>query len=273
MTPSGSGGRTILAVALVAALLPLLASCDSGTKAETPVKTAPAATVAQPSSPAADKPAAPTEGPSGRIADEPVAVQTEDGITVRGHLYSTAGPKRQAVILAHEHGANQTVWSGFARELAGMGIASLTLDLRGHGETGGAQDVPHVDRDVAAMLLLLQSRDYPQIYLIGASLGGMASVRVAATRDVAGVVTISSPVSYMGLDLAGDVPRVTEKKLFLGSKADTLGGPEDVQEFMRLASSPKESFLFDGAAHGTALFNGPNAAALRERLTAFVRGQ
>jgi pimeloyl-ACP methyl ester carboxylesterase len=144
-----------------------------------------------------------------------------------------------------------------------MGIAALTLDLRGHGETGGLQDVPHVDRDVAAMLLFLQSRDYPQIYLIGASLGGMASFRVAANKDAAGVVTMSSPFIYMGLDLTDDAPRVAERKLFLASKGDPVGGPSDLDQFLRLSPAPKDSVLYEGSLHGTALLAGPNGAAVR----------
>ena len=46
---------------------------------------------------------------------------------------------------------------------------------------------------------------------------------------------------------------------------------EAVESYMRLASEPKESVLFDGAAHGTQLFEGASAAQFRETLLEFLK--
>lgn len=212
-----------------------------------------------------------TEVSPGRVSDEAIAFQTEDGVTIKGHLYSTPGPKRQAVILAHMYPNDQRAWRDFARELAAQGISALTFDFRGFGETGGSKDVSKIDRDLAAALLLVKSRDYPLVYLVGASMGGTAVLKVAAGQETSGLVTISAPLSFMGLDARADVPRITENKLFLASRSEPERGAQAVEQLIQLAQEPKESFIFEGSAHGTELLQGSNAAAFKERLTAFVR--
>lgn len=207
----------------------------------------------------------------GRASDERVAFQTEDGVVIRGHVYTAPGPQRRAVIFAHMFTDDQRSWQPFARELAASGVATLTFDFRGYGETGGSRDVSRIDRDLAAAVLFLKSRDYPLIYLVGASMGGTAALKVAASQEVAGVVAVSAPVSFMGLSAQSDVTRVTERKAFLASRNDPEGAAQALQQFMQLAPEPKESFLFEGSAHGTALLQGATAGPFKAWISEFVQ--
>ena len=213
--------------------------------------------------------ASPTAPPGGAVADEAVAFGTSDGVTIRGHLYSVPGPKQRIVIFAHDFPRDQIAWQDFARELAASGIATLTFDFRGYGETGGEKDAAKVDLDLEAAASFMESRDYPLIYVVGASFGGTAALKVAARRDFAGVVAVSAPAEFRGLDARQDVAGVGEPKLFIASRGDGYA-PDAVAFFLSSAPEPKESRLFDGAAHGTELLQSGAAAAFKQALIDFV---
>jgi pimeloyl-ACP methyl ester carboxylesterase len=248
----------------------ILASCGGGKAAsskptptnETKVRPESTATLASPS-PAAS----PTFGP---VANEPVAFQTDDGVTVRGHFYASPGPRRKIAVFAHQNGSDQKSWAPLAQEMAARGVAGLTFDFRGFGETGGTRDVAKIDHDLEAAVRFVRSRDYPQIYLVGASMGGTAALKVGARQDVAGVVAVSAPVSFEGLNAEPDVTRVAAPKLLIASRNDPNGAAGALATLLAEATGPKESQLYDGTAHGTELLQGATAAAFRQRLLDFI---
>lgn len=214
----------------------------------------------------------PTEEPaSAGVTDEPVRFETSDGITIAGHLYSAGGPKQKVVVLTHELPRDQTAWTDFANQLAAAGIDALTLDFRGYGETGGEHDVSKIDLDLEAAARFIASRDYAQVYLFGASMGGTAAIKVASRLDLAGLVTISSPHMIMGLDASSDVANVTEPKLFVAGSGDANGAYVAVIEgFMGLTPDPKQSIIYEESAHGTDLLATSSGAALSEALFDFL---
>ncbi len=263
-----------LVVPLIFALV--LAACGGSSKnnaTPTPVaSTGAAASVATVASADAKPTAQPTPAPvtdTSAVHDEPVVFQTTDGVQIHGHLYSTPGPLRKIVIFGHEYDKDQTAWRDFAKELATRGINALTFDFRGYGETGGTKDPSKIDLDMDAAVRFMSSRDYPLIYLIGGSMGGTAALKVAAQEKVAGVVAVSAPVSFMGLDASNDVAKITAPKLFVASSGDD-GAPASVQTFMDKAQQPKQSKIFDGNQHATDIFNGPNVAAFKTLLLQFL---
>jgi alpha-beta hydrolase superfamily lysophospholipase len=216
---------------------------------------------------AADKPT--QEAAPVGITDEPVRFETSDGVTIAGHLYSSGGPKRKVVVLAHEFPKDQTAWTGFANQLAAAGIDALTFDFRGYGETGGDKDVSKIDLDLEYAARFIASRDYAKVYLFGASMGGTAAIKVAARLDLAGLVTLSAPDDFMGLDAREDIAAVTEPKLFIAARGDD-GAPGAVDFFMQQASGPKDSTIYEGSEHGTDILRGPSGPDLETALFAFL---
>jgi esterase/lipase len=203
------------------------------------------------------------------VTDEPIAFGTDDGVTIKGHLYSTPGPKRRVVVFAHEYPKDQKAWQGFAREITSPGVSAVTFDFRGYGETGGSKDVSKIDHDLEAAVRFLKSRDYPLMYVVGASMGGTATLKVAARNELAGAVLVSAPTNFMGLDARQDVSKVTEPKLFIASRGDD-DAPAAVATFMQSSPEPKQSQLFDGSAHGSELLQGNNTAAFKRLVIDFV---
>jgi len=124
------------------------------------------------------------------------------------HWPSDAG---QPVILSHGGGQTRHAWGATARVLAARGYNVTNLDLRGHGDSDWAPDGDYgLDAYRDDMRAVLAQLDRPAV-LIGASLGGMASMLVA-----------------------GEGPRDAVKALVLVdiTHAPAPGGVEKIQAFM-----------------------------------------
>jgi len=260
--------RLIIPIALLflATLLVACGGSDNNNASATATPTTAAAASPQPTA-AEGKPTA--EAAITGVADEPVRFETTDGVAISGHLYSAGGPKRKVAVLAHEFPRDQTAWTGFAQELANRGIDALTFDFRGYGETGGDKDVSKIDLDLEAAVRFIGSRDYPQVYIFGASMGGTAALKVAARLELAGVVTLSAPTDFMGLDARDDVANVAEPKLFTAARGDD-GAPAAVDYFMQHSLQPKLSVIFDASEHGTDLLRGQSGNLLKKQIYDFL---
>ena len=268
--------RILPAVLALCTLLALAPACGGDEDAGSSSAGAGSIAVATPtasatSATAGDNSGKPTPAPTPDqsalgVTDEPVRFETPDGVTIHAHLYSVPGPKRKAVILAHDGTNDQTAWKGFAEALAQRGVAALTLDFRGYGETGGKKDPQNIDKDLETAYLLLKSREYPMIYAIGSTMGATAVLEVAARRDFTGVALISAGGSE---DVAGAAAvKVTEPKLYVASKDAPKAS--EIDAFMSISPDPKEEFLVDGDAVGLDILEGPGGDALREKLLSFL---
>jgi esterase/lipase len=264
--------RFLLVLGLPLTALLLACGGDGGSDDAASINGAASSPVAEATAQPAAAEDKPTEEPApAGVADEPVRFETSDGVTIVGHVYSTSGPKRKAVVLAHEFPRDQTAWTDFAKKLAETGIDALTLDFRGYGETGGEKDISKIDLDLEAAARFIASRDYAQVFVFGASMGGTATLKVAARLDLAGIVTISSPHMIMGLDASNDVANISEPKLFVAAR-DDAGGVyvQLIDTYMQLASDPKDSMIYEGSEHGTDILLGASGAELEALLFAFL---
>jgi hypothetical protein len=204
---------------------------------------------ASPTQPPADKPnvqatlpaGAPTQPGGAAVSDEPVAFQTADGVTFRGHLYAPAGARRKVAVLAST--VPQSIWKAHAAAFAGQGLALLTFDPRGVGETGGTRSEAQLAADITLAVGFIKSRDYAQVYLIGIGAPmSTAAFTVAATQDLAGVGGLPA-----GGVTSQEIARVAEPKLFMAEENDR----ESVQNIDRLmAAAPgfKQKFVFQAGS-------------------------
>jgi pimeloyl-ACP methyl ester carboxylesterase len=101
------------------------------------------------------------------------------GIELAGDEFPAESPVGLAFLL---HGGGQTrhSWKGTADSLAAEGWTSVTLDARGHGDSGWAPDADYSLDALAADLVAIAGRyaagGYGDAALIGASLGGLTSL-------------------------------------------------------------------------------------------------
>lgn len=139
-----------------------------------------------------------------------------------------AGPEAApTVLLLHGGGQTRHAWGGTALAMAQAGWRSVALDLPGHGESAwsvhGDYRIETMSRDMARFCHALGS----PLALVGASLGGMIGMAMAARSD-------APPIAALALvDIA---PRVEAK------------GVDRIVEFMR-AHPDGFATLQDAARH------------------------
>jgi predicted acyl esterase len=69
-------------------------------------------------------------------ARQTVELKSPDGTALKGTYFAAAKPG-PGVLLFHQSNRTRKAWDGVAGHLAAAGIHTLTIDMRGHGESGG----------------------------------------------------------------------------------------------------------------------------------------
>lgn len=211
--------------------------------------------------------AACTTADSGPSAARSVRFLAEDGLVLQGRVYGSGSP---GVVLAHALDSDQSAWRQFAESLAARGYRVLTFDFRGHGTSPGEKEIGVVDSDLAGALRFMREQlQRPRAFLIGASMGGTAALRVASREDVLGVATLSAPLSIRGLSANPGLERITAPKLFIAAEGDSSAA-QDARRLFALARDPKQVELVKGSAHGTDLLAGSQGDAIRNLLLTFL---
>ena len=174
------------------------------------------------------------------------------------------------MVLSHMRPADQESWWPFARVLKDKGYQALAYDFRGYRDSQGEVDIDNIDRDVQAALDFMKSKGVSKMFLIGASMGGTASLNVASREEVAGVITLSAPPAIEGLDATEDVMAVSAPKLFIAARND-LYFARSADLFDQTAPEPKERQIVDGSAHGTDLLSGDSGPRVQGLIVDFLR--
>ncbi len=255
MRPGRLAGVLGLAATLVA-VAPLAGACaDDGTPKTPPAVVATADSISREVT--FQSPADPEHGDAA-----PATVQ------LVGHVF---GSGATGVILAHMRPADQTAWYPFAQSAAATGkFTVLTFDFRGFGASGGEKEFEHLDTDLAAALGYMKTTlKVDRVFLVGASMGGTASMVVGAREPVAGIVSISSPAQFETLDALSAETRIGVPELFISSEHD-VPAHNSLEQLVKAAEQSVDQQIYDGDAHGTDLFAGPHAADITQRLIAFL---
>ena len=148
-----------------------------------------------------------------------------DGTKLVGHRF---GKGTAAVILGHQSGGDLCEWLPYARRLASTGYFVFAIDFRGHGfsksRTGPAAN--RLAADLTAATREVRKLGKRKVFLVGASMGGIASLVAAANvkPPVDGVVSVSSPARFRGMDAAATAPRLRVPVLYLAAEADDNAG-------------------------------------------------
>jgi pimeloyl-ACP methyl ester carboxylesterase len=196
-------------------------------------------------------------------------IETEDGTELTATSYGV-GPT--AAILAHMRNSDRQSWSSIARQLAsGRQYTVLTFDFRGHGDSEAGR-LADIDKDMRAAVQFMRAEGFAKIFVVGASMGGTAALAVAAEEDLAGVVAISAPAEFEGIDALAHIDEITEPKLFIAASGDRPYA-DDLEDMFAQALEPKGRQLFDGNEHGTALLEGSQGKQVVEAIEQFLHRQ
>jgi alpha-beta hydrolase superfamily lysophospholipase len=197
-----------------------------------------------------------------------------DGTKLVGHRF---GKGTTAVILTHQSEGDLCDWLPHAKRLAARGYFAFPIDFRGYGFS----DVPAAGpyryaQDIAAAAKALRKLGKRKIFVVGASMGGIAAVLAGAnvSPPLAGVVSVSSPARFRGMDGVKAGARLRVPVLYLAATADDNGGydfSEDAKALHRAAASKdKRLELLPGSAHGIGLV--ASSTKTKNLIEAFLKG-
>ena len=216
------------------------------------------------------KQSTPVPTPPSETARE-VNFTTQDGVELKGRLF---GRGDTGVVLSHMFPSDQSSWWEFAAILAGRGYTALTFNFRGYGEgaekSAGSKEIERIDRDVEAALEFLTREGVSRVYLMGASMGGTASLKVAADKGVAGVVSLSAPIEFEGLSIKE--AQVKSPVLLMATNGDR-GAKNNVESMLEdgvVGERAEHVIYLEGGDHGTDILLGQNKNAATERILSFL---
>jgi dienelactone hydrolase len=206
-----------------------------------------------------------------------VTFTTEDGVELAGRLF---GPDDASagVVLAHMLPADQGSWYDFAQRLGSMGYRALTFDFRGYcpggdaGCSGGKREIARIWQDVLAAKDYLTSKGVTRVALVGASMGGTASLVAAAQvpTEIEAVITLSAPVSIEGLTAGPEVVQASgAAKLFMAGDGDTTAA-DAASTFYEESLQPKKLEILTTSDHGTDLLTGNQGEIARTTILTWL---
>ncbi len=206
------------------------------------------------------------------LAPQPAEIPGAEGLTLRGTFHPAGSPPAPGVLLLHMYGGSRVDWEGFAAALQQTGFTILAIDLRGHGETGGAEDWSLAQQDVAAAYAWLASHegvDRQHVGVVGASIGAnLALVQGAHDTSVDAVALLSPGLDYFRVTIDGLIEEYGPRPIFLAASEEDTYSAETVRALAQTAAGEVELAIYSGAGHGTAmLLSEPD---LTDRLIAFL---
>jgi len=222
---------------------------------------------------------------------ERITFKTVDECTIVGD-WVPAPTTIGAVILIHMMPSNRKSWAEFQAKLSKRGIASLAIDLRGHGESLDGPEGTKMDFksftdeehqsalfDVTGAIDWLKRRgfDPARIALCGASFGANLAVEALLEEPKLLGAALLSPGSYRGTDAAFDAASILpDQALWIAaSESDDQESFDASKEVVAKATSDRKDFVqLKNAGHGTAILTShPEVGdALADWLRDVIRG-
>jgi pimeloyl-ACP methyl ester carboxylesterase len=107
--------------------------------------------------------------------------ELETGVSIAADAYGD--PSNQLVLFLHGGGQTRHAWGGAAEALSKLGFYTVCTDHRGHGDSGWSSEGGYtLDVFARDVLALLKHFDQKPI-IVGASLGGISSLRAEALSE------------------------------------------------------------------------------------------
>ena len=263
---------------LMSTFVLILNACGT---APMPVQTASSTPFPAPSSTSEPIPVTPVEsafaaGPTAAplediLATHAVTFDTPDGATITGALYGSG----ETAVVFSVMGNCRRGWEELAQLTAAQGLMAFTYPWRDcgrFGPTDEAELIQNFVNDARGAVNFVRAQGAENIILAGASLGGLASAKLAIEAQASGLVIFASPVEIPGWDFRIDASDLNTDipKLFLTTENDSVVSPSLSRELYDLAAEPKEWQTYPGYAHGTDLFDSESGEEAQQRILQFI---
>jgi pimeloyl-ACP methyl ester carboxylesterase len=192
-----------------------------------------------------------------------VELKASDG-TVLKATYFTAAKPGPGVLLLHQNNRTRSSWDDVAKQLAPVGISTLSVDNRGHGGSGGEYDKWTNPNHEQANAELVSDLDTAFHYLVtqpgvkrdligmgGAGLLGIDnSVQTARqhSAEVKSLALLSGETFLPGLQFLRQASQLPE--LFVVDDNDEYPPTVEAMHLLySMASNPGKKFVHYSAAH------------------------
>lgn len=184
------------------------------------------------------------------------------------------GAGRRGVVLAHTSDGSICESLPQARRYAAAGYRVLAIDMRAHGYSARSARRPNAyDSDVAGAVREVRKRGATKVVVVGASLGALAGLVAGPRLAVDGIVSLSSPGAYAGLDAIAAAPKQRVPVLYASAEEDQNGPFDfaaDARKLHDATPGEKALVLVPGNAHGWPLLAD---AGTRATVDAFIRAR
>ena len=214
----------------------------------------------------------PTVAPPEEVLEpQSVTFETPDGARIEGELY---GSGKTAVVFS-VMGSCSPAWGELARQTAARQLMALTYQWRDCGPAGPLSEdrlVENFVNDARGAIDFVKDRGAENVILAGASLGGIASAKLAIESDASGLIVLASPPKIPNHDFMIEAADLDTEipKLFLTAENDSVVQASASRELYEMAAEPKEWQIYPGTAHGTDLFKTENGEEVQDRILAFI---
>lgn len=204
------------------------------------------------------------------LTPQTISFTTPDNATIQGTLY---GSGEMGVIFS-VMGNCKRGWEDMAKLVAEQSMMALTFQWRackGSGAIVESELQKFVD-DLRGAINFMREQGAEKIILAGASLGGVASAKLAVETSPNALIIVASPreIEDWGFEIRpGDV-NIDMPKLFITAENDSVVPASKTRELFDLVAEPKEWQTYPGSAHGTDLFETENKEALQQRILNFI---
>lgn len=207
---------------------------------------------------------APTAADTDEVATGPtsaeVAITAPDELPLIGTFNTNgSGSPQPGVLLIHMLGGKRADWdaAGFTTLLNEEGYATLTLDLRGHGDSLSEVDWVLAESDMQVVWEWFVSQpevDADNSVIIGASIGSNLALRTAASQPTVQAAVLLSPGSdYRGVTTE-DVMAEIDRPVLLVAMDDDSYAAESVAALNAINPDHSTVATEAGDAHGTKMF-------------------
>ena len=207
---------------------------------------------------------APPESP---IGGEPVRFESDDGVSLLGHVFKPKGTIKGAILFVHEPFRSQRDWAYMAEKMSRHGYVGMVFDLRGHGDSlmrGDEEldreifmdeDFEAMNLDLGAALGILRSQpgvDADKVHLAGSDLGGsLCLLRALDDTGVRSVAMLSPGLGYDGVNVMGKVGGLGSKPLLLVYSVEDGYARKSVEVLGKEVRGPVHVETYYGVGHGS----------------------
>src|SRR5262249_14065339 len=186
--------------------------------------------------------------PTPRVVD----LRATDGTPLKATYFAAAKPG-PGVLLLHQSNRDRKSWYGEAAQLAAIGFHTVTLDMRGFGESSGTSDFKRMPEDVDTTqgVLTSQPGGHPHGVGVGRAVWLGVTYAVEAARrhpnNIKSLVLMSGETGRDGLQFLHQTVQLPE--LFVFSDEDEYPPTQDAMKLLYVtASSPSKKLVHYSAA-------------------------